>query len=87
MYLGNRNKVSSVFSVELIKVGLMLEVVCVNVAAFGCGIGSYVVIHYFYFESVALVGKRLHALLKDFSMRRGTCRNGYCLVAGSVAVI
>ena len=64
----------TVVLVEGIKVGLMLEVVGVYIAAFGCIVRNDIVVHDLDFKRIAFGFERFNALFENFSVRRRACR-------------
>lgn len=72
MNCGYGNKVSALFLVEVLQVGAMLEVVCVNVAVLGYIIGLNVVGEFLYFERIAFLLKDGgNGVVQDFCMGGG----------------
>ena len=80
VYLRNGNQVSAVFLIELIQIRGVLEVVRVNVTAFGGVVGDDVVVHYLDVELEAFFLKCGFAFLEDLGVRRGACGNSQSLI-------
>ena len=85
MNLRDRYEVRSVVRVEVVEIGLMLEVVGVDVAVLGSGVRRNIVVHNPDFERVALFLHQRLALLEDFGVRSGRRSDDDRLVVGRAA--
>ena len=71
MNSGNGNDVCAVFLVEVVKIGCVLEVVCVTFAAFNDVVRNDVIRENLYVKRDVLLGKNLLYFFKNFCMRSG----------------
>lgn len=86
MDCADRNKVSALFFIEVVKVRSVLEVVCVYGAVLNNGVGNYIVVVGLNIESYAFFGENLLCNFKNFGVRCGRSRNGYSCVFKCVIV-
>ena len=86
MDIANGDDVRVVLLVEIVEVGLVLEVVCVNLAGLNNIVGLDIIFELFDVKSDALSGKDLLGNGENLGVRCGGCGDGYGLTLECVVV-